>query len=96
MEQLPKEVEAGLSTLIRLGMGEADEDGGKKDAVQPWFRVLALEIIRGCVRLTCFSDYYAHHAVSAAMASCYRTSTPNSINEGIRNSSRSSFLHSVA
>lgn len=49
MEQLPKEVEVYLSTLIRLGMGEADEEGNKKEVIQPWFRVLALEIIRGSV-----------------------------------------------
>jgi hypothetical protein len=49
MEQLPKEVEVYLSTLIRLGMGEADEDGNKKEVIQPWFRVLALEITRGSV-----------------------------------------------
>lgn len=47
MEQLPNEVQTCLSTLVRLGMGEADEETGKKDLVQPWFRVLALEIIRG-------------------------------------------------
>lgn len=49
MEQLPKEVEMCLITLIRLGMGDAEEDGAKKENAQPWFRVLALEIIRGCV-----------------------------------------------
>lgn len=49
MEQLPKEVEMCLLTLIRLGMGDAEEDGERKETVQPWFRILALEIIRGYV-----------------------------------------------
>jgi hypothetical protein len=46
--QLPAEVENYLSILIKLGMGESDDDH-KKEVVQPWFRVLALEIIRGYV-----------------------------------------------
>jgi hypothetical protein len=37
-----------LTSLIRMGMGEAEgEEGGKKEAVVPWLRVLALEILRG-------------------------------------------------
>jgi hypothetical protein len=47
MEQLPSEVEVYLTTLIRLGMGESEEASNRKESVQPWFRVLALEIIRG-------------------------------------------------
>lgn len=47
MEQLPEEVEMCLLTLIRLGMGNAEEDGEKRENVAPWFRVLALEIVRG-------------------------------------------------
>lgn len=46
MDQLPKEIETCLLTLLRIGMGDADE-GGKRDAVLPWFRVLASEVIRG-------------------------------------------------
>jgi hypothetical protein len=45
--QLPRQVQGYISTLIKLGMGEIDEDSTRKDVVQPWFRVLALEIIRG-------------------------------------------------
>jgi hypothetical protein len=44
--QLPGQVEVYLNTLIKLGMGEG-EDESKREVVQPWFRVLALEIIRG-------------------------------------------------
>lgn len=46
--QLPGQVEVYISTLIKLGMGEG-EDETKREVVQPWFRVLALEIIRGLV-----------------------------------------------
>ena len=47
-EHLHAEVEAYLSLLIRLGMGETEaEDGAKKDTIVPWLRVLALEILRG-------------------------------------------------
>ncbi|ORY29654.1 guanine nucleotide exchange factor in Golgi transport N-terminal-domain-containing protein [Naematelia encephala] len=47
-EQLPHEVENYLTTLIRMGMGDGEADeGGKKDGVASWLRVLALEILRG-------------------------------------------------
>lgn len=36
-------------------MGEG-EDESKKEVVQPWFRVLALEIIRGYVTLKSLAD----------------------------------------
>ena len=47
IEQLPHQVETYLSTLIRMGMGEAEHDEHKKDTASPWLRVLALEILRG-------------------------------------------------
>lgn len=45
IDQMPLEVEAYLMTLIRLGMGDGDDEV-KKDHVAPWLRVLALEILK--------------------------------------------------
>ncbi|WVR08607.1 hypothetical protein IAU60_005662 [Kwoniella sp. DSM 27419] len=46
-DQLPDQVQNYLSTLIGLGIGDADEDASRKEGVSPWLRVLALETIRG-------------------------------------------------
>ncbi|KAK4688854.1 hypothetical protein P7C73_g1265, partial [Tremellales sp. Uapishka_1] len=47
-DQLPIQVETYITSLIRMGMGEGDqEDGSKRETTPPWLRVLALEIIRG-------------------------------------------------
>jgi len=44
-DQMPLEIETYLISLIRLGMGDAEEES-KKDHVAPWLRVMALEILR--------------------------------------------------
>lgn len=44
-DQMPLEVETYLISLIRLGMGDGDDEA-KKEHVAPWLRVLALEILR--------------------------------------------------
>jgi hypothetical protein len=47
-EKLPLQVEGYLTTLIKLGTGEAEaDDTSKKENVYPWLRGLALEIFRG-------------------------------------------------
>lgn len=57
-EQLPAQVEGYLTTLIRIGTGDAtsiglshvdgaDEKKDKEHVVPSWLRVLALEIFRG-------------------------------------------------
>ena len=46
-EQLPAQVEGCLTTLIRIGTGEAEGEESKKDSGPLWLRVLALEIFRG-------------------------------------------------
>ncbi|WVF67919.1 hypothetical protein IAT40_002681 [Kwoniella sp. CBS 6097] len=59
-DQLPKEVEAYLLTLIKLGMGDIEEEGGKREASPPWLRVLALEILRGiCGDATLLQKIYS-------------------------------------
>ncbi|OCF31812.1 hypothetical protein I316_06619 [Kwoniella heveanensis BCC8398] len=61
-DQMPKEVEAYLLTLIKLGMGDAEEEGGKRESGPPWLRVLALEILRGiCGDPTLLQKIYNHY-----------------------------------
>ncbi|WVQ95482.1 hypothetical protein IAU59_002579 [Kwoniella sp. CBS 9459] len=61
-DQLPREVETYLLTLIKLGMGDIDEEGGKKEGAPLWLRVLALEILRGiCGDHSLLQNIYSHY-----------------------------------
>ncbi|WRT70613.1 uncharacterized protein IL334_007611 [Kwoniella shivajii] len=63
-DQLPKQVEMYLLTLIRMGMGdnEGNEETGKKEPSPSWLRVLALEILRGiCGDASLLQNIYSHY-----------------------------------
>ncbi|WWC65124.1 uncharacterized protein I303_107738 [Kwoniella dejecticola CBS 10117] len=58
IDQLPKQVEMYLATLIKLDLGEFEH----KDSHQGWLRVLALEITRGiCGDVTLLQKIYGHY-----------------------------------
>ncbi|WVQ85868.1 hypothetical protein IAT38_008036 [Cryptococcus sp. DSM 104549] len=72
-DQLPKEVETYLVSLIKLGMGDGEgEDGKGKDSVPPWLRVLALEILRGiCGDPILLQSIYTHFDASESGPKLY-------------------------
>lgn len=48
IDQLPKEIETYLVSLVKLGTGDAEGEEGKgKENTPPWLKALALEILRG-------------------------------------------------
>ncbi|OCF58554.1 hypothetical protein L486_04587 [Kwoniella mangroviensis CBS 10435] len=59
-DQLPKQVEVYLTTLIKMGMGEHEPH--ERDVHHGWLRVLALEVIRGiCGDTVLLQNVYSHY-----------------------------------
>ncbi|WVQ70582.1 hypothetical protein IAR50_000101 [Cryptococcus sp. DSM 104548] len=62
IDQLPREIEIYLASLIKIGTGDHEGEETKvKESTSPWLRVLALEILRGiCGDHALLQSIYTH------------------------------------
>ncbi|OXM81823.1 hypothetical protein C364_00796 [Cryptococcus neoformans Bt63] len=63
IDQLPKEIETYLVSLVKLGTGDAEGEESKgKENTPPWLKALALEILRGiCGDYSLLQIIYTHY-----------------------------------
>ncbi|WWC92223.1 uncharacterized protein L201_007177 [Kwoniella dendrophila CBS 6074] len=73
IHQLPKQVETYLLALLRMGMGEHDNnEEGRKEPHPEWLRVLALEIIRGiCGDTNLLQSIHSHYDATEGSPKLY-------------------------